>query len=504
MTAAPTARLVIVDDEQHICDIIQETLADEKYDVRTYSSPQEALLYLRNHPVDLILTDLMMTEHSGVDILHAAKTYQADSVVILMTAHPTLQTAVAVLKQGAYDFLVKPFKLEVLKATIKRGLAHQRVTRDNLRLKGQVEFLKASGAISIGVEIDKYLTMVLSSAKTELTAAAAALIEVDSRNGEVIRRLHITNDDEYLPIVLDDTRLTGFAGHRVCEQRIISEPAIVDGIQMTQTVISSPIYIHRRLHGVLNLLIFDRFYRINPGQLDILTILTNAAGSAIANNMLYHDLQDSYLQAIRALANAIEARDNYTAGHTDRVIKLAEKVARYMGWNETRISHLIVGCTLHDIGKIGVPDSILNKPDRLTDEEREKMLNHPLVGLKIVRDIELFKPALPYIASHHERFDGTGYPRGLAGENIPIEGRLLAVVDTFDAILSDRPYRKGASIEIALRELAINRGRQFDPKLVDIFFEVLRAGLIDIRELYGRDEDLSSLERCLTPETVRV
>ncbi len=113
-----------------------------------------------------------------------------------MTAHPTLQTAVAVLKQGAYDFLVKPFKLEVLKATIKRGLAHQRVTRDNLRLKGQVEFLKASGAISIGVEIDKYLTMVLSSAKTELTAAAAALIEIDSRNGEVIRRLHITNDDE--------------------------------------------------------------------------------------------------------------------------------------------------------------------------------------------------------------------------------------------------------------------------------------------------------------------
>jgi HD-GYP domain-containing protein (c-di-GMP phosphodiesterase class II) len=130
------------------------------------------------------------------------------------------------------------------------------------------------------------------------------------------------------------------------------------------------------------------------------------------------------------------------------------------------------------------------------------MLNHPLVGLKIVRDIELFKPALPYIAAHHERYDGTGYPKGLAGENIPIEGRLLAVVDTFDAILSDRPYRKGATMETALRELAINRGLQFDPKIVDIFFEVLRAGLIDFGELYGRDQDISMLDRILKPETV--
>ncbi len=502
MIPATTARLLIVDDEQYICDIVQETLADEKYDVVTFSSPQEALVYLRNNPVDLILTDLMMSDVSGIDILQAAKTYQNDVVVILMTAHPTLQTAVAVLKQGAYDFLVKPFKLEILKATIKRGLAHQRVNRDNLRLRGQVEFLKAASAISIGVEIDKYLQMVMTSAKTEFSAAAVGVLEIEPLTGEVTRRLHIADDPELSLIVLDESRITGFAGRRVCEPRIISEPVSRDGVPMTQTVISSPIYIRRKLHGVVNLVLFDRFYRISPGQMDVLTILTNSAGSAIANNMLYHNLQTSYLQAIRALANAIEARDNYTAGHTDRVIKLAERVARFMGWSETRINHLIVGCTLHDIGKIGVPDSILNKPDRLTDEEREQMLNHPNVGLRIVRDIELFKPSLPYIAAHHERYDGTGYPNGLAGEDIPIEGRLLAVVDTFDAILSDRPYRKGATLAIALRELIINRGRQFDPKLVDIFLDVLRAGLIDFRELYGRDEDIAILDSVLKSESV--
>jgi putative nucleotidyltransferase with HDIG domain len=499
---APNARLLIVDDEQYICDIIHETLVDEKYEVHAFSSPQEALVHLRNNPVDLILTDLMMSEVSGIDILQAAKTYQNDAVVILMTAHPTLQTAVAVLKQGAYDFLVKPFKLEILKATIKRGLAHQRVIRDNLRLKGQVDFLKAASAISIGVDIDKYLGMVLSSTKTELSAAAVGILEMDPQTNTILRRIHLADEPEQALLVLDESRLAGFAGHRLCEARIVSEPVSVDGAPMTQTTISSPIYIRRRLHGVVNLIVFDRFYRVSPGQLDALTILTNAAGSAIANNLLYRDLQSSYLQAIRALANAIEARDNYTAGHTDRVIKLAEKVARYMGWSETRVNHLIVGCTLHDIGKIGVPDSILNKPDRLTDEEREKMLNHPNVGLRIVRDIELFKPSLPYIAAHHERFDGKGYPNGLAGEEIPIEGRLLAVVDTFDAILSDRPYRKGASLETALRELLINRGRQFDPKLVDIFFDVLRSGVIDLRELYGCDEDINLVDRIISSESV--
>ncbi|MBK7143096.1 MAG: response regulator [bacterium] len=504
MIPASNARLLIVDDEQYICDIIQETLLEENYEVSTFASPQEALVHLRNNPVDLVLTDLMMTDISGIDILQAAKTYQNDAVVILMTAHPTLQTAVAVLKQGAYDFLVKPFKLEILKATIKRGLAHQRVVRDNLRLKGQVDFLKAASAISIGVDIDKYLHMVLSSARTELSASAAAVIEIDPHSNEVLRRLSIADEPELNLLVLDESRLSGFAGHRVCEPRIVSEPVIRDGAPMTQTTISSPIYIRRKLHGVVNLVLFDRFYRISPGQMDVLTILTNSAGSAISNNLLYHNLQTSYLQAIRALANAIEARDNYTAGHTDRVIKLAEKVARFMGWSDTRINHLIVGCTLHDIGKIGVPDSILNKPDRLTDEEREKMLNHPNVGLRIVRDIELFKPSLPYIAAHHERFDGKGYPNGLAGEAIPIEGRLLAVVDTFDAILSDRPYRKGATLEIALRELVINKGKQFDPKLVDIFFDVLRAGLINFRELYERDEDIAILDDILKSESVLV
>jgi HD-GYP domain-containing protein (c-di-GMP phosphodiesterase class II) len=163
-----------------------------------------------------------------------------------------------------------------------------------------------------------------------------------------------------------------------------------------------------------------------------------------------------------------------------------------------------MGCTLHDIGKIGVPDSILNKPSKLSEEEQALMRNHPKVGLKIIGGIELFKPAIPFIIAHHEYYDGSGYPKGLKGEEIPIEGRILAVVDTFDAILSDRPYRKGSSLERAVSELLKNRGTQFDPQVVDVFLEVLRQNKAEVAEMYGCEKDFSVLEKLVATEKAPV
>jgi HD-GYP domain-containing protein (c-di-GMP phosphodiesterase class II) len=251
-------------------------------------------------------------------------------------------------------------------------------------------------------------------------------------------------------------------------------------------------------------MIISRQDRIPAGQMDILSLLAGSAASAMANQKLYRDLQQSYFQAIRALTNSIEARDNYTAGHTDRVTRLAELVARQLSWTEKQCYTLRIGCTLHDIGKIGVPDAILNKAGPLTDSERKRMEKHPQLGLRIIRGIDLFKPSIPYILAHHERFDGAGYPKGLSGKDIPIEGRLLAVVDTFDAVMSDRPYRAGATVEVAVGELVDNAGTQFDPKLVDAFLAVLRSGSIDLTELYGRELDLSCLSQKVIPQTAPV
>jgi HD-GYP domain-containing protein (c-di-GMP phosphodiesterase class II) len=205
------------------------------------------------------------------------------------------------------------------------------------------------------------------------------------------------------------------------------------------------------------------------------------------------DLRKSYLherqqreqliQSQRAtaitLAKAIEKRDRYTGGHTDRVTEYAKLTAKQLDWPEERLAVLELAGHLHDVGKIGVPDAVLNKPGKLTVEEFEMMKAHPEIGEQIIRGIDFLEALVPYVLYHHERYDGKGYPKGLSGEAIPIEGRLLAVSDTFDAMTSSRPYRKQLDPERAIEEIKRCSGTQFDPNIVVVFLEIWKAGLLD-------------------------
>ena len=495
-------KILVVDDEKYICDIIVEALASDDCQVVAMSDAAEALEYIHHNPVDLVLSDLVMGDYSGVQILEATLAEHEDAIVILMTAHPTVQTAISVLKAGAFDFLVKPFRLDLLRATIKRGLKHQQVLLDNVRLRAQVEFLKVASAAGTKVDLQEFLQMVAGSCRKETDATAVGIIEIDPDTHNIVSEVFLGEMEADRSEVLDQRTVDGFLYTKSAKPRIKSYRSS-DKEPTTIINISQPIVSRHRLHGVINLLIRSRFDHLTSGQVNVLTILANSAASAIANQRLWGELKMSYLQAIRALANAIEARDECTAGHTDRVTQLAATVARHLNWDDQRLETLTMGCTLHDIGKIGVPDRILNKPGCLSDNERQMMQAHPEVGLMMIDGIDLFKPAIPYVIAHHERYDGTGYPNGLAGEGIPIEGRLLSVVDTFDAIMSDRPYRAGASLKQAVSELVIYRGIQFDPDIVDAFLEVILAGGVDFEVLYGRTEDPEQIRELLPTEMVQ-
>jgi len=167
---------------------------------------------------------------------------------------------------------------------------------------------------------------------------------------------------------------------------------------------------------------------------------------------------------------------------------MAEFLAGQMGWDEEKLWEVKMGGTLHDIGKIGVPDAILNKAESLTPEEFEIMKQHPICGAKILEDISFLAPAIPFVLYHHERFDGKGYPFGLRKEQIPIQGRLMAVVDTFDAMTSDRPYRKAKSFKTTLKEIKRCAGTQFDPDIAQLFLDAWEKGLIDKRKLKIKKE----------------
>jgi putative nucleotidyltransferase with HDIG domain len=185
-----------------------------------------------------------------------------------------------------------------------------------------------------------------------------------------------------------------------------------------------------------------------------------------------------FIDMVRALTEAIEAKDPYTRGHTGRVTDISVRVAREMGLPQDEVFKISLSALLHDIGKIGMPDAILRKASRVTEEEMRVIREHPERGERILKPMRHLREIIAGVAEHHERYDGRGYPRQLAGEEISLAGRVIAVADTFDAMTSDRPYRQGMPVETVLAELCNQTGRQFDPRVVQAFLRAWERGKI--------------------------
>ena len=194
-------------------------------------------------------------------------------------------------------------------------------------------------------------------------------------------------------------------------------------------------------------------------------------------------LERAYLDTIQSLRYAVEAKDPYTRGHSDRVSEYAVLIGRKMGLSEDEIKTLQIGGLFHDIGKIGVPDTILQMEAKLTDDEYSQIKNHPSIGAHILGEAEAFKDIIPIVKYHHERFDGRGYPSRLSGEKIPLLARITAVADTFDAMTSKRSYRNALDIQYVKEEIERCKGTQFDPKIAEVFLEILNNDFGKIQEI---------------------
>ncbi len=206
---------------------------------------------------------------------------------------------------------------------------------------------------------------------------------------------------------------------------------------------------------------------------ELFATLANQAAVALENARLFADVQETYVETISSLANALEARDNYTKGHSERVTQYSMAIAQVINLESERLQILKHAAMLHDIGKIGIKDIILNKNGRLTQDERATIERHSVLGDLILGPCTFLAGVQKIVLHHHERYDGLGYPEGLSGENIPLEARIIAVADSFDAMTSDRPYRQALSLKHAIEELQKGAGTQFDPALVEAFLSWL-------------------------------
>jgi putative nucleotidyltransferase with HDIG domain len=283
---------------------------------------------------------------------------------------------------------------------------------------------------------------------------------------------------------------TSFAGQAAIERKTVfvstdlatqtdAETSVIYRKEGFVAYAGVPLIAKGQIKGVLE--VYHRsVHRPDSEWLKLLETLAGQAAIAIDNAQLFDNLQQSNIElalaydaTIAGWSRAMDLRDKETEGHTQRVTELTLKLARSMRISESELAQIRRGALLHDIGKMGVPDNILLKADQLTDKEWQKMRQHPVWAFEMLSSIRYLQPALDIPYCHHEKWDGTGYPRGLKGEQIPIAARIFAVADVWDAITSDRPYRKGWSGEAALKYIEEQSGKYFDPKVVQEFFRLI-------------------------------
>ena len=382
--------------------------------------------------------------------------------------------------------------------TIDHARAFQHIRQ---RAEQSQHLIEVSREIAKSLEVDQVLQSIMQRAIELLKAESGSLFLIDEQTNELVFQVVVGPAGEKLL----NTRLppgTGIAGVTARE----GKPVIVNNAKAdprhyaqvdtattltTRSLLCVPLIDKDRVIGVLEIVNKTDGTLFVEADSDILTAFAIQSAIALSNAKLYSELRRAFADTVRIIANAVEARDPTTAGHTNRVTQIAIAIASELGWAQERLNILEIGATLHDIGKIGISDFILNKPGNLTPEEYTEMKRHPVLGAQMLHGVAALQPMLPYILYHQERYDGKGYPFGLKAGEIPIEGRLLAVADAFDAMTSDRPYRAHLSEAKALEEIRNRRGIQFDPEIVDILLDVCAKGKL-VSIIQSNDKQLTS------------
>jgi len=242
------------------------------------------------------------------------------------------------------------------------------------------------------------------------------------------------------------------------------------------SLIGAPLQIKAQVIGAMILEVKADMTAFTKEDLSLLTTLSNHAVVAIENAWLYKSFKDNYFSTIQSLVNALEASDKFTKGHSERVRFLSLELGRHIGLDFKELEILEQASILHDIGKIGIESFILQKQGKLTSNEYSMIKAHPLIGEEILAPIDNLSEVRQIIIQHHERYDGKGYPYGLKGDELSFKAKILSVVDTFDAMMSDRPYRKALSMQKIKQEVLDHSGTQFDPSIVESFI-----GLLDLK-----------------------
>jgi putative nucleotidyltransferase with HDIG domain len=484
-------KILVVDDEENIRRLCLEILKRDEYVPTTVGSAIEALERARVEPFDLLLTDIRMPEMDGLQLLQEIREIQKELPAVIITGYGTLDRAIQCLRIGAQGFLVKPFTRQELLFAVDEALEKNRLMRENIRLRLLMPLFEISRDLLSEINLQHLLESLVKAAIKETKSDAVILMLPEATTGKFEIRAAIGEgglDATALGMQLTEILVPLMSGRTdslILVEQSPMDKTIREAMHKTGLggIICMPLSYKGKKVGLLFVCKKQGVLSFTQSDIEMASILSGQAAIAIENAKLFEDLQQANFDSIKALAEALEVKDAYTRGHGDRLIRYAMAVAEKLGLSPLERESVRYAAILHDIGKIGVREEILNKPTRLTPEEYEEMKTHPAKGAEIVKQIKYLSKVVPLIYHHQERYDGKGYPLGLSGEQIPIGARIVAVLDAFDAMTSNRVYRRAPGYERAIQELKKYAGTQFDPKVVEAFLEIVHP-----EDEMGREE----------------
>jgi putative nucleotidyltransferase with HDIG domain len=509
--------ILFVDDEESLLDIAQTYFSGRGYHVLTAVNGRQALNLLMENRIDCCFTDINMPEMNGLELAEYIRSYDNTLPVVVMTGFPSLDNTITTLKNGVVDFLIKPVNLQQMELCLQRVLRERRLFIENILLAKEVDGKAKLEALNAELVSKNQELNTLNRIQADFSALRES---VDVFSQLVQMTIDITKADVAEFYLVDNTAAqsvtiaSAFSDHmkckrtrgksspndrirgtveQCCDQKIndlikevISDdqPLLVakntNGIERLPNGVLSfllvPLKIRSKLFGVLSSAVHHGDVRFSQKDVYFLSFMTNKAATAIENLALYENIYQNLLATLYAFVKAIEARDPYTKEHSSRVTRLAVAMAKAMGCSTEEQEILNVAGLLHDIGKIGIRDEILLKPGRLTSDEYQIIQQHPVIGAEIIGNLGLWNRERQIVRSHHERFDGKGYPDKLAGHDIPILARILSIADVYDAIASDRAYRKRMEESEILEIMYSGAETQFDPDMVNVFRKLYESG----------------------------
>ncbi len=495
--------ILVVDDEDGILEITQEYFERRGYNVYTASNGIEAIKVIESVKIGCCFTDINMPEMDGLELAEQIRRIDNTLPVIVMTGYPSLENTIRTLKNGVVDYLVKPVNLEQMELSLRRIMRERGLFVENLILREEIERKERLKGLNDELlsRVDELNT--LNRIMEDFSGSDSTygiFSRVVSLGMDVVKadkvNFYIHSGDElsFIPIASTDLdeSLSGDISSQLCKffMDVISDdkPCLVgkncgvDGLpDNILSFIVVPVKIREKPFGVVTASIMvesggsNKYSAHYFSDKDIyyMSFITQKAASAIENIALYENIYDNLFSTLYAFVAALEARDSYTRKHSTRVAEVSYTIGKTMGCSEEELDILSFAGQLHDIGKIGIRDDILLKPGRLTDEEFEKIKEHPAIGADIVGKLGLWEREQDIIRHHHEYFNGKGYPDGLKQYEIPKLARVLSVADAFDAMSSDRAYRKKMEKEKVVSIIKECSGTQFDPEVVEVFLTIV-------------------------------